>query len=52
LGIEDKNKGELIMRDNNLKSKLIEWKENDWNIPEEVNKYELSLALMELMKSY
>lgn len=39
------------MGDNNLKSKLIEWKENDWNIPEEINRYELSLELMESLKS-
>jgi len=39
------------MGDNNLKSKLIEWKENDWNIPEVINGYELSLELMEALKS-
>ncbi|MCM1992170.1 DUF2785 domain-containing protein [Oceanirhabdus seepicola] len=39
------------MSDNKLKSKLIEWKENDWNIPKEVNKYQLSLELMENLKS-
>ena len=39
------------MKGNNLKSKLIEWKENDWNIPEVINGYELSLELMEALKS-
>ncbi|MCM1992172.1 DUF2785 domain-containing protein [Oceanirhabdus seepicola] len=34
-----------------MKNKLLKWKENDWNIPEEVNKYELALELMENLKS-
>ncbi|MCM1992168.1 DUF2785 domain-containing protein [Oceanirhabdus seepicola] len=39
------------MSDNNLKSRLLEWKENDWTIPEEINRNELSLELMEALKS-
>ncbi len=39
------------MEGTNLKNRLIEWKENDWSIPTEVNKYELALELMESLKS-
>jgi len=39
------------MEGNSLKNKLLKWKENDWNIPEEVNKYELALELMDGLKS-
>ena len=35
----------------NLRSYLMKWKENDFNIPEEVNKYELALELMKNLKS-
>ncbi|WBW97804.1 DUF2785 domain-containing protein [Oceanirhabdus sp. W0125-5] len=39
------------MEGTSMKNKLLEWKENDWNIPEEVNKYELALELIGNFKS-
>ncbi|WBW97805.1 DUF2785 domain-containing protein [Oceanirhabdus sp. W0125-5] len=39
------------MNNINLKNKLSKWQENDWTIPEDINKVELSLELMEALKS-